>query len=378
MTDEQQPTNPQIRDPHAPVNLLRDFEPLDIPTVKETPVTLSDIADYDGDPTDGAHGDDAAKTSGVGRHGMLVEDDPLARRPRVSSRVLCLVLGLLLLAAAAGVYWFGVHTETGQSFDDMVEYSFNGLVPGWLAAMLGLGTHLVVLIGSALLAVVAAVVAVARKRWWLLGQLVVFGVLCFAASLLKDVLPRPFIIHTKITAGNSAPSGHTILAVAAAVALLCAVSRGWRWVAALVGVCWSAFVGMSVVHGQWHRPSDVVMAVTLVGGIALIVLAFTRASGMDATGKRRSSAGVQIVGSIAVTGGALACLYAAYVVWQVAPGLLMSAQWARSGSVAASVIMIVGVVALTFGLALVTRQLTAAPLTKLGLVGAPPAPPKRR
>lgn len=35
------------------------------------------------------------------------------------------------------------------------------------------------------------------------------------------------------------------------------------------------------------------------------------------------------------------------------------------------------VASLVFGLVLTMRQLTASPLTQLGLVGAPPAPPKR-
>lgn len=436
MSDDKRPTTtgPQIRDPHAPVNLLRDFEPLDdlpapasassqastqvfapisaplagtgAPGASETSASplhaLSDVADLDISDTQdgldisgtgGVHGPAAAPgtaridlravdaASGDRRRGARrrrIDDDPLARRPRTSSRVLCVVFGLLLAAAAMGVYWLGVHTESGQSFDDMVEVYLTDYVPGWFTGLLGAGSHVTVLVGSTVFAVAAAIVAIVRRRWWLLGQLVAFGVLCFAASFLKDVLPRPFIIHTTIDAGNSAPSGHTILGVAAAVALLFAVSRAWRWVAALAGGLWSAFVGLSVVYGKWHRPSDAIMAILLVGGIALIVLAFTRASGMDETGKRRSSAGVQVVGSIALTAGAFACLYGVYVVWQVVPGLLMSAEWARSGAVAASIILICGATTLVFGLVLAMRQLTAAPLTKLGLVGAPPAPPKRR
>ena len=40
-------------------------------------------------------------------------------------------------------------------------------------------------------------------------------------------------------------------------------------------------------------------------------------------------------------------------------------------------IAILGGLGLVFGLVLTMRQLTASPLTQLGLVGAPPAPPKR-
>lgn len=438
MSDEQRPTtpeSPQIRDPHAPVNLLRDFEPLDLPGTSAGrqrsaagdtrfapsassastsaasatgPRSLSDVADLDfSDTQDGL---DISGASGQGPSskrnipgaaridlratateptGLTVtgrtastttrsDDERLATRPRTLSRVLCVVLALLLLAAAAGAYWFGVRTETGQAFDDMVETNLAVNLPGSLGTFLAAVTHLAVVAGSVAFAVVAAIVVIVRRRWWLLGQLVAFGILCFAASFLKDVLPRPFIIHTQIDAANSAPSGHTLLAVAASLALVLAVSRGWRWVAALAGGLWSVFVALSVVAGKWHRPSDVVMAVALAGGAALLTLAFTRASGMDATGTRRSSAGVQVVGSIAITAGAFACLYASYVIWQVVPGLLMSAQWARSGSTLAATILIVGAVALVFGLVLAMRQITAAPLTKLGLVGAPPAPPKRR
>ncbi|MBT1173740.1 phosphatase PAP2 family protein [Bifidobacterium sp. MA2] len=407
MTDEQKPSNPAIRDPHAPSNLVRDFEPLDIPVppVPTRPSSLSDVADVEHTDTmdltaamaaattpssvrpagypSSRGGSRAARRSRAARAAAagvssLTDEDPLADRPRISSRVLCVVFGLLLIAAAFGVWWLGVHTEAGQSFDDMAEVSFPGAVPGWLGGLLALGTHLVVVIGSALLAVAAAAVVAVRRRWWLAGQLVAFGVLCFASTLLKPLLPRPFIIHTEIVDGSSAPSGHVTLAVACSIALLLAVSRGWRWVAALVGMAWSAFVGLSVIYGQWHRPSDAAMATLLVGGIALIVLAFTRTSGMDATGSRRSSAGVQIVSSVSLTASVMAVLYGAYVVWQIVPGLTMSAKWAQTSSVAASSILVVAAVVLVFGLTLMMRQITAAPLTRLGLVGAPPAPPKRR
>ena len=42
-----------------------------------------------------------------------------------------------------------------------------------------------------------------------------------------------------------------------------------------------------------------------------------------------------------------------------------------------AVVGIAGVAMLAFGLLLALRQITAAPLSRLGLIGAPPAPPKR-
>ena len=119
------------------------------------------------------------------------------------------------------------------------------------------------------------------------------------------------------------------------------------------------------------------MSILLVAGLALIVLAFTRTSGMDEPGSRVSSVSVQIVSSVLITGGLLLLAYSAYVIWQVVPGLNISASWAVSGSIVSAIVGVAGVAALTFGLLLALRHITAAPLSRLGLIGAPPAPPQR-
>ncbi len=362
---------PDIRDPHAPVNLAAEFEQTGV-VVPDLRTALADFDEANNTPA--AFADD---------NGMAALDDvdPLARRPRTSSRVLCVVFAALLWAAAAGVWWLGVRTLEGQSYDDMVESSFAQVLSTspWLSVLLGRGVHTTVLIISIIIALAAALIAAIRKRWWLLVQLGVFAALCFASTFLKDVLPRTNLIHTIIEdPNNSAPSGHTTLAVGASLVLICAVSRGWRWAATLVGMAWSFYVGLSVIYGQWHRPTDVVMAILIVGGLAMLMLAFTHTSGMDGLGQRRSSAGVQIVGSVVLTAGLAACLYASYAIWQIVPGLAMSASWAQSSAVFSSMVMIAGAVAVVCALVLVMRQLTAAPLSKIGLVGEPPAPPKSR
>lgn len=311
------------------------------------------------------------------------DEDPLAKRPRVSSIVLCAVLGVVLLVAAAGVWWLAVRTEYGQAFDDMVWQAFQDSMPSWLTLnalrfggfeLLGASSNLIVA-GSALLVIIAYVVAAVRRRWWLLGQLTALIALSLATDLLKDVLPRPFIINVSSMHGNSSPSGHTLLAFVAGVALLLAVSRPWRAVAAIVAACWGTLVAMSVVAGRWHRPSDAAVSLLIVGGVALIVLAVTRGRGMDDPGKRVSSASVQIIASVMITGGLAAVAYATYVIWQVMPGMSTSAEWAQAGAVGGSAVMLGGLAVLVSGLVLAMRQLTVAPLTRHGLVGAPPAPP---
>ncbi len=308
----------------------------------------------------------------------LAKLDPLAVRPRISSRVLCAVFGLLLIAAGFGIWWVCVFTEDGQSYDELVWKNLSTNVPDAVGGLMSLVAQswLVIAI-SCLLAVIGVVSALVHRRWWLVGQIVVFAVVCLAVTRIKGVLPRPFIINTDSPAANSAPSGHTMLAAACAVILLLAVPRAARALAGIIGVIWSWTVGVSVIYGQWHRPSDVAMSILLVAGLALIVLVFTRTSGMDEPGSRVSSVSVQIVGSVLITGGLLLLAYSAYVIWQVVPGLNISASWAVSGSIVSAIVGVAGVAALTFGLLLALRHITAAPLSRLGLIGAPPAPPKR-
>jgi len=353
---------PLIRDPHQSVNMLQQ------PDLAESLETLSFPSDD--------QIEQALPQEEVSRG--LAGVDPMTRHPRVSSVVLCVVFGALLLLASAGVWWLGVRTLEGQSYEDIVWSKFDAALPGWLEPIVHIFTISGVVIAlSVLMALAALACLIVRRRWILIAQMAVFGVVCFAAAeLLKPLLPRPYLINIASNPSNSAPSGHAILAAAASVILLCSVPRVLRAPVAVIGWLYTSLVGLSVIAGQWHRPTDVFMALLIVGGLALLALTATYANGMDALGTRVSSPGVQIVGSVMLTFGVLGTLYGAYIVWQIEPGLTMSAQWTNSGAHASTVVLTVALSALTFGLTLVMRQLTASPLTKLGLVGAPPEPPK--
>ena len=224
----------------------------------------------------------------------------------------------------------------------------------------------------------AMLVAAARKRWWLLGQLAVFAAVAFAAAkLLKPLLPRPLLVHVESSVNNSAPSGHTMLAAAAGLMLLAAVPRSWRACAAVLSTVFTSIVGVSVIYDRWHRPVDVVMSVCIAGACMMLALACTRASGMDRTGSRMSSPSVQIAATALITLGLCAIAYGAYVLWQVFPGLQYASAWAAPGACAAATAMVVGFAGLVNGMVLMMRQITAAPLTRLGLIGEPPAPPRK-
>lgn len=391
MTDEFKPI---IRDPHKSANMLEQpVAPVPAPQ-PPLPQTDSQRSSPQFAPSP-AQSASAAPVSPIAQTAQvdpieqvlsprevnagLAKADPLTRHPRVSSIMLSVVFSLLLLAAAVGVWWLGVRTMEGQSYEDMVWSKFDAALPGWLEPVVHVFTiSTVVVATSVIMSIIALVVLIVRKRWLLIAQLAVFGGICFAAAeLLKPLLPRPYLINLESNPNNSAPSGHVILAATAGAILLCAVPRMCRALVAVIGWAYAVLVGLSVIAGQWHRPTDVIMALLIVGGVGMLMLAATFANGMDEPGSRASSPSVQIVGSVLLTFGVLGTLYGAYIIWQIQPGLAMSAEWTNSGAHLSTVILTASIASLVFGLVLAMRQLTASPLTKLGLVGAPPAPPKR-
>ena len=391
MTDEFKPI---IRDPHKSANMLE--QPVAPVPAPQPPLPQTDsqqsspqFAPIPAQSASAAPVSPIAQTAQVDPieqvlsprevNAGLAKADPLTRHPRVSSIMLSVVFGLLLLAAAVGVWWLGVRTMEGQSYEDMVWSKFDAALPGWLEPVVHVFTiSTVVIATSAIMSIIALAVLIVRKRWLLIAQLAVFGGICFAAAeLLKPLLPRPYLINLESNPNNSAPSGHVILAATAGAILLCAVPRMCRALVAVIGWAYAVLVGLSVIAGQWHRPTDVIMALLIVGGVGMLMLAATFANGMDEPGSRASSPSVQIVGSVLLTFGVLGTLYGAYIIWQIQPGLAMSAEWTNSGAHLSTVILTASIASLVFGLVLAMRQLTASPLTKLGLVGAPPAPPKR-
>ncbi|WEV67183.1 phosphatase PAP2 family protein [Bifidobacterium sp. ESL0769] len=395
------PSPPRVQT-EAPVSQARPAsQPSATPPIQNEPVSFvafgSESATFDDDDSASAGSVFTAGTS-AGKSGIksanetsnsdaseadddiekgLAQIDPLTIRPRVSSCVLAVVLALLCFVSAAAIYWFGVHTMEGQSFDELVWQVFNTSAPSWIIAVAHvLNRGVVIVVTSLTIAVLAFIIAAVRKRWWLVGQMAVFGGVAYGAAWLKRLLPRPMIIRVLSTHENSAPSGHTLLAVGSVLVLLIAVPRVWRALVAVLGGTYSILVAASVIVGRWHRPSDVLMSLFIGGGLAMLTLAFTRKSGMDSPGSRMSSASIQIVGSIMITFGVVSCAYAGYMLWQIYPGLDIMAMWAKNGACALTMAAIIGVGCLMSGLTLAVRQLTASPLTRLGLVGAPPAPPQ--
>ena len=303
--------------------------------------------------------------------------DPLLRAPRRASTILTIIFGVISLLAAAGVWWLADHTVTGQRYDDLVWQTLRDGLPAWSGPIVSFFTKSTFVIGIIILiGIVSVIIVLIRRRWRLLVQIAAFALLSFAFGYtLKRVLPRPVLDPALANPANTSPSGHTVATFAACVVFLMAVPLALRFLAALLGVLFSTSVAVSLISDQWHRPSDTLVAFLMVAGLAFLTLAFTRGSGMDKIGARRSSATLQIVSTVMIVAGGFAVAFAAYLAWQVAPGLEMMAAWTVAAAQGSSILAIAGTSSLLLGTLLAMRQVTASPLSAVGLVGAPPAPP---
>ncbi|MGP9695298.1 phosphatase PAP2 family protein [Brachybacterium sp. AOP25-B2-12] len=198
----------------------------------------------------------------------------------MSRRALVLRIVLALLAAIAcaiGVVALAhgaVGTARGQRLDQLVMTAARGDT-GVMAKIVFpvLNTVTVPVIVVAIL--LAAVLALAQRRASMIVHIVV---LVGGAALSTQLLKHVIVDRTSLADGldvtpNSYPSGHTTMAAAVAVALTLASPRHVRSLVALLGAAWTAIAGIGTIAGGWHRPSDVLGGLLVVGAWSYLVLA---------------------------------------------------------------------------------------------------------
>jgi membrane-associated phospholipid phosphatase len=149
----------------------------------------------------------------------------------------------------------------------------------------------------------AALIALIRQRWLLALQVTVLvGGANVTTQVLKyAVLDRPDLADTMGAANNSLPSGHTTVAASVAAALVLVVPRQARPTVAVLAAGYAAATGVATMIGGWHRPSDVVAAMTVVlawSGLTMIVTALA--------GPERASTPDRAIVPTAVVGGLMA------------------------------------------------------------------------
>lgn len=183
---------------------------------------------------------------------------------------------LLLLAGAATVlvivvYGFAVHTSWGQRLDSAAIRGRHLLAARDIRVARRVHQTIsiasVVLLGSAI-----CLMALGRRRPRLavgVGVMMVGSLL--TTELLKRVLPRPDLGILDPLRKPSFPSGHTTIAVALAIGAVMVVPIRHRGAIAVLGVGFSAAIGISLVITASHRPSDPI-------GAALVVTAWSAAT----------------------------------------------------------------------------------------------------
>lgn len=237
-------------------------------------------------------------------------DHPGAVRP--GHRAPALVLAAVSAAAVVAVWWVFVTTRTGQVLEQAAfEGSEMGASRLWLVAEPVLEVISLPFVGLVLLT--AMLLAVVRRRVLLAVQV---AVLMAGANLSTQVLKHVVLDRPDLDVGdrlsNALPSGHTTAAASVSVALLLVLPPRFRPVAAVVGVVYTCATGISTLVGQWHRPSDVVAAVLVVGAwagvaAALGVRARPRSERAPARWGTGAVVGVLLVGAaVAGTGAAIA------------------------------------------------------------------------
>lgn len=114
-------------------------------------------------------------------------------------------------------------------------------------------------VGSVALSLLACVIlAVMRRRLDLaLGAMIIIG----GADLTTQILKKDLFRRIDIGQGpNSLPSGHTTVALSIALAAVMVAPSAWRSMVSIGVTATAALVGVSLVLGRWHRPSDVLAA----------------------------------------------------------------------------------------------------------------------
>jgi membrane-associated phospholipid phosphatase len=82
------------------------------------------------------------------------------------------------------------------------------------------------------------------------------------------------------------PSGHATAATSIVIAFAFVVAPEWRPAVAVVGACFVAAVGCSVMVLAWHFPSDVLGGILVASGWGFAVLALRRVVAGSGSGRR--------------------------------------------------------------------------------------------
>lgn len=185
-------------------------------------------------------------------------------------------VGLITIALFFVLYLFFNRTAVGQSLENgwAWKYEVFDTVGYWLRqhGLPPLSYDRATIIVGTLLAVA---IAAARRHWrTAIWVAVATPGAVLASEGFKTVFGRPLLVDSRDDA-VSYPSGHAVVVLAVAAALLIVVPKSWtRWVAPVVGV-WMALATSAIIVIGNHRPSEII-------GAALLTIAVFTLTGVVA------------------------------------------------------------------------------------------------
>jgi membrane-associated phospholipid phosphatase len=204
-----------------------------------------------------------------------------------------LVLWLLALAGAEVVGFvlvahFFVRSEHGQLLDT-VALAGNRIGRARIEHLVDVILNTISVLSVAVATAAVGFIALIRRRIAVgVGVILLIAGANATTQLLKHALGRPDlgVDAARAAAGNSLPSGHTTIAASVAVAVTLVLPARMRGAGAVVGALGAAVVGVATLSAGWHRPSDAVAALLVVGawaGVAgvFIVVAQRRHGDVD-------------------------------------------------------------------------------------------------
>lgn len=184
-----------------------------------------------------------------------------------------LVLLTAVQVAAFLLIWrFAVRTEHGQLLDT-IALTGNQIGQDHIDELVGTVLNAMSVVSLVAATAVIGFIALIRGR---VALAVVATLLVVGANVTTQVLK--YLIHRpdfgvdpeRAGAGNSLPSGHTTIAAAVAVALVLVLPPKVRAWGALVAVAYTALAGVATLSAGWHRPSDAVASLLIVGAWAAV------------------------------------------------------------------------------------------------------------
>lgn len=193
------------------------------------------------------------------------------RQAALAAIWLTLLIFVQLIAFVA-LWKFAVRTEHGQLLDT-IALEGNSIGRNRIDELVNRVLNAMSVVSLLAATAIIGFIALVRRR---LGLAIVATLLVAGANLstqvLKQIIARPDlgIDPERAGAGNSLPSGHTAVAASVAVALVLVLPAKVRAWGAAVGAGYTAVAGVATMSAGWHRPSDAVASLLLVGAWAAV------------------------------------------------------------------------------------------------------------